>query len=271
MERARDGRDAPAAVEISRSIDASADTVWAILTRPAEFSAWMEGDVAFAAEVGASFRAEFPQVGTVVAGEIVSLDPDRRRLSLTWGIERGARSRAFPAGSSLVELSLRARGTRCRLELRHAGLPSAEAAEEQKNGWRFQLSRLDVMANRADLLRGLERALRHWLAAWNESDAEARERALERCCADDVAFRDDWTDLVGIRDLSAHIGNCHRYMPNYRLERAGDVRVCRGEALVDWRASGPGAATTGTNHVVADPDGTIRRVTGFSTPESPET
>ena len=87
--------------------------------------------------------------------------------------------------------------------------------------------------------------------------------ALRRCCADDVAFRDDWTGLGGIDLLSAHIANCHRYMPGYTLEHTGDIRVCRGEALVGWRADGPGGPTEGFNHIRADPDGTIRRVTGF--------
>jgi len=154
-------------------------------------------------------------------------------------------------------------GSGCRVDLRHSGLPSAEAAREQEGGWHFQLSRLNLEANRIDLGAGLERTLPEWIAAWNDQDAETRLAALRRCCADDITFRDDWTGLTGIELLSMHIASCHHYMPGYSLEHTGDVRVCRGEALVGWRATGPGGGSEGFNHIQADPDGTIRRVTGF--------
>ena len=53
-------------------------------------------------------------------------------------------------------------------------------------------------------------------------------------------------------------------MPGAKLEPTGDVRICRGEALVGWRSVGAdGATLEGFNHVVADRDGTLRRVAGF--------
>lgn len=255
-------RDIPG-VEISHPIAASPGTVWDILTDPARFSAWMQGEVTFEARPGSPFRAAFPDFGIVMAGEIRSIDPDARRLDLTWGVESGPQAGEYPAGSSLLSLRVGAEGTGSRLELRHTGLPSVGAAREQEGGWRFQLSRLDLTANRADLAAGLERTLPEWVAAWNEQDEEKRTAALRRCCADDIAFRDDWTGLTGIGLLGMHIANCHRYMPGYALEHTGDVRICRGEALVGWRTTGPGGPGEGFNHIQADPDGTIRRVTGF--------
>lgn len=251
------------AVELSFPIAASADTVWTILTDPARFSAWMQGEVTFEARPGSPFRAAFPNHGIVMSGEIRAVDADARRFALTWGAESGPQAKEYPAGSSLLSLEVRPEGAACRVELRHTGLPSAHAAQEQEGGWRFQLSRLDLAANRIDLAAGFERTLPEWIAAWNEQDAEARMAALRRCCAGDVTFRDDWTSLGGIGLLDMHIANCHRYMPGYTLEHTGDVRICRGEALVGWRATGPGGPTEGFNHVRADPDGTIRRVTGF--------
>ena len=170
----------------------------------------------------------------------------------------------FPAGSSLVEFQLRPDGPACRIELRHTGLRSPEAAAQQEGGWRFQLSKLDLKANRADLAAGLDRTLPEWITAWNEQDTEARLAALERCCHEDITFRDEWTSLSGTGMLALHIGNCHHYMPGYTLEHTGDIRICRGEALAGWRATGPaGQPTKGFNHIRADPDGRIHRVTGF--------
>ena len=252
------------AVELSASIAASVETVWAMLTTATGFSEWMDGHVTFEPRAGSPFRAEFPAYRIVLSGKIVEVDPGARRLTLTWGIESGPDADVFPAGSSLVEFQVHPEGPACRIELRHTGLRSAEAAAQQEGGWRFQLSKLDLKTNRADLAAGLDRTLPSWIAAWNERDAEARMAALERCCSDGIAFRDEWTALSGTAMLGMHIGSCHHYMPGYTLEHTGDIRICRGEALVGWRATGPGGQPTeGFNHILADPDGRIHRVTGF--------
>lgn len=268
MSNSEDQAPTPA-VELSMRVAASAGTVWRMIATASGFSEWMEGRVSFEPRAGSGFRAEFAAFGIVLGGEIVELDPGARRLALTWGIESGPDAQVFPAGSSLVEFRVRPDGPACRIELRHTGLRSAEAAALQESGWRFQLGKLDLKANRADLAAGLDRTLPEWIAAWNERDPEMRMAALKRCCRDDVAFRDEWAALSGTAPLSAHIGSCHQYMPGYTLEHTGDVRICRGEALVGWRASGPGGEPTeGFNHLRADPDGTIRRVTGFRTARS---
>ena len=263
MTNSEDRPQAPA-VSLSAPIAASVETVWGMLATAAGFSQWMEGGISFEARAGSPFRAEFPAFGIVLAGEIVTVDEDARRFALTWGIESGPDADKFPAGSSLVELRVRPDGPGCRVELRHSGLRSAEAAAQQEGGWRFQLAKLDLKANRADLAAGLDRTLPEWVAAWNEPDPDARIAALGRCCHDDVVFRDEWAALTGIAMLGMHIGNCHRYMPGYALAHIGDIRICRGEALVGWRATGPGGEPMeGFNHIQADPDGRIRRVTGF--------
>ena len=251
-------------VDVSFEIAASPATIWDIITNPVQFSAWLEGKVTFDLRPGSPLRAEFPNYQIVISGEIRSVDPDTRRLALTWGIESGPQAAEFPAGSSLVEFQVRANGPGSRLDLRHTGLKSEEAARQQEGGWRFQLSRLDLKANRIDLAAGLERTLPRWVAAWNERDPEARIEILRQACDKNVELRDDWTAIRGVELLNVHIGNCHRYMPGYALEHTGDIRICRGEALVGWRTTGPGGTPVeGLNHVRADPDGTIRRVTGF--------
>ena len=64
----------PPLVELSLDIEASPETVWGILTTPELFSVWMNGKVEFEPRTGSPFRAEFPHIQTVIAGEVVTLD-----------------------------------------------------------------------------------------------------------------------------------------------------------------------------------------------------
>ncbi len=254
----------PPLVDLSRDIEASPETVWNILTTPKLFSVWLDGNVEFEGHIGSPFRAEFPNFQIVIAGSVVYLDPEARHLGVTWGMESGPNAEAFPAGCSLVEFRVHDAEVGCRVSLTHSQLPSEEAAREQEGGWSFHLSRMALYANRSDLGVGLERTLGNWFSAWTEPDEANRLEALRACCADDVVFRDDWAVANGIDLLSQHIANCFRFMPGWKLEATGEVRICRGEALIGWRSVGPdGASLEGFNHVSAAPDGTLQRVTGF--------
>ena len=252
------------AVELSVHIEASPDTVWGILSTAERFSTWMGGQVAFETRAGSPYRAVFAQFHMVLAGEVLAFDDLQRRFVLSWGIESGPQAETMPAGSSRVEFRVADGQGGAHVDVRHSGFLSARTAREHEDGWRFHLGRLALFANKADLAAGLARALPAWWAAWNEPDEAARLKSLRSCCAPDVEFRDDWAVVRGLDRLSLHIANCHRYMPGWRIEPTGDVRVCRGEALVGWRSSGHGEGTqVGFNHVRADYDGTLRRVAGF--------
>lgn len=254
----------PPAVELSIHIEASPETVWSILTVPEHYSAWMGGQVTFETRVGSPYRALFPQYQLVLVGEVLEFDDLQRRFVLSWGIESGPQAETMPAASSRVEYQVTAGQGGAHVEVRHSGFLTARTAREHEEGWRFHLGRLSLSANRTDLSAGLARALPAWWAAWNEPDEAARLKSLQACCAPDLEFRDDWAVLRGIERLSLHIANCHRFMPGWRIEPTGDVRVCRGEGLVGWRSSAQGQGTQeGFNHVRADYDGTLRRVAGF--------
>ena len=257
------GNGQAAVVELSIDIEASAGTVWAILSTPAGFSALMQGQVTFETTPGSPFRAEFPNFGVVTAGKIVSFDADARRMALTWGSELGPQTADLPAGSTLVEFRVDATDAGCRVDLRHSGFPSAQLAQEHDGGWRFHLGKLSLNANRTDLGAGLQQTLPGWFEAWNNPDADARLATLRACCAEDIEFQDEWAVARGIDRLNVHITNCHRFMPGWKIEPTGDLRICRGEALVGWRSEGPGGTTEGHNHVRASYAGTILRVAGF--------
>ncbi len=258
-DRNRTGR----AVKLSVEIEAGPDTVWGMLEDPERFSVWMGGRVTFEPRVGSPFRAEFPSYQTVISGEVVAHDRKARHLALTWGPESGPQAAGFPAASSRVEFRVGAAGEGCRVDLHHTGFPSDTLAGEHDAGWRFHLSRMDLIANRTDLSAGLKKTLPAWFAAWNEPDDGTRLDALRACCLENLEFRDAWAVARGVERLNVHIANCHRFMPGWKIEETGDVRICRGEALVGWRSTGPGGPVQGLNHVRATPKGMLRRVTGF--------
>lgn len=251
-------------VVLSVRVEASADTAWEILASPERFSAWMGGQASFERDAGSPFRLDIPEHDMVVAGEVTAFDAEARHFALTWGFESGTHAETVPVGSTRVEFRVRPEDDGCRVELRHDGFASAQVAAEYDGGWRYHLGRLDLVANQANLSAGLKRTLADWFAAWNESDAEARVAALRRCCAEDVEFRDEWAVARGVERLSLHIANCHHFMPGWKIEADGDVRICRGEALVGWRSKGPAGEAEGFNHVRAAPDGTLRRIAGFA-------
>ncbi|MFV1987090.1 MAG: SRPBCC domain-containing protein [Gemmatimonadota bacterium] len=251
-------------VDLSKKIDAHVETVWAIVSTPEGFGAWMGGQVTFSPEPGSPFEAAFPQFQTVIKGEVLEIEPGTHRIVLSWGVESGPQADTLPPGSSRLEVSCEAEGDGTIARIVHGELPTREEAEGHEAGWRFHLSRLALQANRQDLSKNLGPSIDAWFAAWNETDSEARAALLASCCSEDVTFRDEYAEASGRELLSAHIGNTQMFMPGFSIAAAGPAVVCRGEALVPWTGSGPGAmAVSGTNHVSARPDGTITRVTGF--------
>jgi len=52
--------------------------------------------------------------------------------------------------------------------------------------------------------------------------------------ADDVRFRDRYSWLDSLADLSAHAGAAQRFMPGIGLRGRGEIRQCQGMVLVDW-------------------------------------
>lgn len=251
--------------EVSYNIEAKPETVWDILITPARFSNWMGGEITFEAQAKSAFRANFPSFSVLISGEVVAVDADAYRLTLTWGAETGPQAATMPPGSTEVVFRICPTDTGCQVDISHSGFATPQLVGEHEGGWRFHLSRLALFANRADLTAGLERTLPYWYRAWSETAKDKRLELLRACCAEDIVFRDDWAVAEGVERLSEHIGNCHHYMPGWTMEAGGDLRVCRGRALADWRAIGPeGKTGTGWNSIRANPDGTIRSVTGFA-------
>lgn len=253
--------------EHSVLIEASPDTVWSIVSSPDRFSEWLQGTARFTGEPGTAFEIDFPRFDTEVRGEIVEFDAGRHRFAVTWGIAAGPQAATFPVGSSSLEIWLEPEEGGTRAHVRHSALPSETEARNHEAGWRFHFSRLALFANRDDLTASLGPALAAWFGAWNETDADRRAALLARCCAEDIEFRDEYAALRGRDTLGLHIGNTQHFVPEWTIAAEGALRICRGEALQGWAATGPGGERfTGTHHLAADPRGTLRRVTAFQDP-----
>lgn len=220
-------------VRVSRYIEATPGTVFGILSDPARFSEWIQGEASFEPRAGSELTIHFPNFDTVVAGEVLEVVPDER-LVLSWGVSEGRQAEWFPTGSSTVSFELRPEGEGTRVELVHADLPTEKEVEQHRAGWRFHAGRLDLVANRAEVGERLPDVLDAWCAAWSEPDDADRAKLLERCCANDVHYADEWATLDGRERLSLHIANSIRFMPGARLALKREPTICRGEVLAVW-------------------------------------
>jgi len=101
--------------------------------------------------------------------------------------------------------------------------------------------------------------------AWIVADDRLREEALLRIVTSRICFRDCYSLLDGIADVSAHIGAAQRFMPGIGLQRKGEIRHCQGTVLADWIAMGGDGQErmSGTSVFVFSPEVRIDSVTSF--------
>lgn len=104
-----------------------------------------------------------------------------------------------------------------------------------------------------------------YIAAWNEDDAAARMRLLERACADDLVMRTPGRRIEGRRGLDALIAEFQRRRPGERavLSTAIDVQgnIFRYAGVVE-SATARGGDTFDAGE--ADDDGRIRVLFTFA-------
>jgi uncharacterized protein YndB with AHSA1/START domain len=133
-------------VERAVEIDASPETVWELLTDPAEVTRWMGLNAGFDLRPGGTYRIEVLS-GNVARGEFVEIDPPRR-LVYTFGWERGV-PEVHP-GSSTVEFELIPNGNGTIVRFRHYDLPTPDSAARHGHGWDHYLGRLAAAAEGGD-------------------------------------------------------------------------------------------------------------------------
>ena len=111
-------------VDLKIRIEASAETVFALLTNPEQLQNWMADRVEAEPRPGGQFRAS-GSLGTI-EGAYVEVIPDTK-VVFTWGGVEG-----LAPGQSTVEFTLEADGNATIVRLRHYRLPRATVEEHSR-------------------------------------------------------------------------------------------------------------------------------------------
>jgi uncharacterized protein YndB with AHSA1/START domain len=239
------------------AIQATPETVFRFFTDSERWARWWGAGSTIDARPGGRVLVRYPN-GVEASGEVVELTPPER-IVFTYGYASG---KPIAPGSSRVTIDLEPDGAGTRLTLVHE-FADAAARDQHVQGWRFQLS---VFANVVadEVFAGAAGLIDAWFDAWAEADGAARIAAFTRIAAAGVRFRDRYSLLDGIPEVSTHAGAAQKFMPGVRLRRKGEVRHCQGTVLADWSAAASDGAVrmSGTNVFVLGGDGRIESVTG---------
>ena len=104
-----------------------------------------------------------------------------------------------------------------------------------------------------------------YIAAWNETDAEARRRAVEELYTEDARYVDPLVEAAGRDGITATIGAVQAQFPGFVFRLAGPVDGHHEQARFRWElgpADGP-APIAGFDVAVTDGNGRLRTVLGF--------
>ena len=105
-----------------------------------------------------------------------------------------------------------------------------------------------------------------YLAAWNETDPEARRAAVAEVFSDDVRYTDPMVDVRGAEALAATIGAVQAQFPGFVFRLAGPVDAHHDQARFTWELGPAGAAEApivGFDVAVRNGDGRLASVLGF--------
>jgi uncharacterized protein YndB with AHSA1/START domain len=250
--------DLPYNLDRTVTIEAPRELVFRYFTDSPRWAAWWGAGSSIEARPGGKVYIRHPN-GIEVVGEVLEVfSPER--IVFTYGFAGG---KPIPPGASRVTIELAEERAGTRLHLTHE-FAEAATRDEHVQGWRFQLSLFaNVVAN--ELHSGAGGIVDAWFEAWAEPDDARRAELLHRIATQDVRFRDQYSLLDGIPDLTAHISASLRFMPGIRLQRQGEVRHCQGTVLADWIVlMGDGQRrASGTNVFQLGAGGRITAVTGI--------
>ena len=249
-------------LERSVLIEAPRETVFRFFTDTARWAKWWGAGSTIEARVGGKILIRHPDGGETL-GEVLEVAPPGQ-IAFTYGYASG---KLIPPGGSRVTISLDSHADGTLLRLQH-DFADTVARDHHVQGWRFQLSLFaNVVAD--ELFSGAASMPDEWFEAWTVVDEVARKEAFARISAPDIRFRDRFSLLDGLDELTAHAGAAQRFMPNIRIRRSGEARHCQGVVLVDWVAvDGQGQERmSGTNVFTLGPDGRIHSATGLANPQ----
>src|SRR5271170_5071837 len=208
-------------VERTVEIQASRETVFRHFTDSARWAKWWGAGSTIEPRPGGKVYIRHPNAVEVM-GEVIEIVPPDR-IVFTWG---HAGWMPIPVGGSRVTILLEPKGAATSLHLLHEFADEA-ARDEHVQGWRFQLALFEnVVAD--EVFADAANVVDAWFHAWAIPDGQARGLEFARIAAADVRFRDRFSLINGLGDLSAHAGASQRFMPGVRMSRNGDIRHCQG-------------------------------------------
>lgn len=248
--------------EVNLTITAIPETVYRCFTESSRFSQWMHSGSTTSDRVGGALRVVYPN-GIVALGEMLALSAGRQ-VAFTWGYEHGANG--LPAGSTRVEVTLSDVPDGTRLKLVHSGFRNEELRSGHGSGWAHYTALLaTAAANEQHPPELVARAVDTYLAAWNETDVQRREKLLATCWAADGCYFDRFASLSGREALNAHIANVQKYMPGLKIERVGPAQHSHGRVVFRWRVPNPPGdkGMSGTDAIRLTLDCRIRELVGF--------
>jgi uncharacterized protein YndB with AHSA1/START domain len=245
--------------ELNRSIriGAAPETVFRFFTDSDRWARWWGPGSTIDARPGGKVLIRYPNAVEAV-GEVIEVLPPERFV-FAYGYASGT---PIAAGSSRVTILLTADGVGTRLRLRHE-FEDAKVRDQHVQGWRFQLAVFgNIVSDEANA--GSAEIVDRWFEAWSIADDGSRRTAFEAIADAKVLFRDRFSLLEGVEDLTAHAGAAQRFMPGIRMSRKGEVRHCQGTVLAEWTAAGSDGTVrmSGTNVFVMGPGCRIHEVTG---------
>jgi uncharacterized protein YndB with AHSA1/START domain len=241
-------------------IEAPRDIVFRYFTDETRWAAWWGAGSTIDPRPGGRMLIRYPD-GTEVVGEVLTVDPPER-ISFTYGYASG---KMIPPGGSRVTIRLEADPRGTRLHFLHE-FAEASVRDMHVQGWRYQLSVFgNVVSN--ELHANAAVAVDEWFGIWTEENAAKRRERLAAIASSGVRFRDRFSLVDGVDELSDQIGGALRFMPGMRMERRGDVRQCQGTVLAEWVAltKDNQERGRGTNVFAFGPNGNIDSVIGFWT------
>lgn len=107
--------------------------------------------------------------------------------------------------------------------------------------------------------------VQRYIAAWNETEPQARRRAVAALFTEDARYVDPLVDVRGHEGIDATIAAVHEQFPGWVFRLAGPVDAHHDQVRFTWGLGPEGeeSPVVGSDVAVTDGDGRFERVSGF--------
>ena len=107
--------------------------------------------------------------------------------------------------------------------------------------------------------------VQRYIAAWNETEPQARRRAVAALFTEDARYVDPLVDVRGHDGIEAAIVAVHDQFPGWVFRLAGPVDAHHDQVRFTWSLGPEGEEppVIGSDVAVTDGDGCFARVSGF--------